>query len=394
MPRSTKELLELWYGPDGTPIVGSSSSTQASPDGEPADTATVDEIEAAVQEWASCNNAGDYARIYALMTDDLAQTMGLQRYAAEEARDMLSSPPSALPQEEWRSFGSARNAVMWPDGRVSANFRAVGLQQPGVAMTTSVIFVEQNGRWLLDGMRTLIVPEPTAPVWSYQVVAEYPHDPDAYTQGLLINDGQLYEGTGRYGESGLRRVEMETGEVLQSHSLSEDYFGEGIAAVDDRIYQLTWLAGTGFVYDMESFTELETFSYPTQGWGLTYDGDRLIMSDGTSRIFFRNPETFEEIGVIEVHDDGLPVSNLNELEYINGEIWANIYTTDWIVRIDPLTGAILSWIDMSGLLPAEAAESDEVDVLNGIAYDPVADRLLVTGKLWPTMFEIEVIPPQ
>jgi glutamine cyclotransferase len=232
-----------------------------------------------------------------------------------------------------------------------------------------------------------------APVWGYEVVAEYPHDPEAYTQGLVIVDGVLYEGTGLEGRSSLRRVDLETGEVLQRTEIDDEHFGEGVAVVGDRIYQLTWQTGTCFVYDRETFEPIETFTYETEGWGLTTDGKRLVMSDGTDRIVFRDPETFEETGHIDVRDGDVPVPYLNELEFIDGEIWANVYTTDWIARIDPATGNVTGWIDLTGLLDLPPG-SAPVDVLNGIAQDPDTGRIYVTGKLWPTLFEIELVAPR
>jgi glutamine cyclotransferase len=232
---------------------------------------------------------------------------------------------------------------------------------------------------------------PTAPVYGYRVVAEYPHDRDAFTQGLVYADGVLYEGTGLNGESELRRVELETGEVLQSVALEEQHFGEGIALLGNRIYQLTWQSQTAFVYDRETFEPVGTLSYPTEGWGLTTDGERLIMSDGTSRIVFRDPETFAELGSIDVQDSGQPIPNLNELEYIDGEIWANVWQSDVIARIDPATGRVTGWINLAGLLERRARQAD---VLNGIAHDPTTGRLFVTGKLWPRIFEIELTDPR
>jgi len=237
-------------------------------------------------------------------------------------------------------------------------------------------------------------PEPSAPVWGYQVVAEYPHDPDAYTQGLVIVDDVLYEGTGLEGRSSLRRVELETGEVLQRTAIDDQHFGEGIAVFEDRIYQLTWQTGRCFVYDRETVQLVETFGYDTEGWGLTTGDTQLIMSDGSNRLVFRDPETFEEMGHVDVMDGDVPVSYLNELEYIDGEVWANVYTTDWIVRIDPANGDVTGWIDLTGLLAPEAIPAQGVDVLNGIAQDPDTGQVYVTGKLWPTLFEIELVPPR
>lgn len=229
----------------------------------------------------------------------------------------------------------------------------------------------------------------TAPVMTYRVLNRYPHDVDAFTQGLVVDRDTLFEGTGLYGSSSLRRVELETGTVVQQSDLAPQFFGEGIVVVDDRIFQLTWQSETGFVYDRNSFAVQDTFFYPHQGWGLTYDGDRLIVSDGTSTLRFWDPETLEVQGEVTVRDGDTPVRRLNELEYINGEVWANVWLTDLVARIDPATGEVLAWIDFSGLLTPE--EERSANVLNGIAYDPERDRLYVTGKLWPWLFEIEVL---
>jgi len=222
------------------------------------------------------------------------------------------------------------------------------------------------------------------------VVHVYPHDPEAFTQGLVYLDGLLYEGTGLNGQSTLRRVDLETGEVLDSRSLPDQFFGEGIAIIDDRIFQLTWLSNVGFIYDLMSFEQIDSFGYPTQGWGLTYDGTHLIMSDGTPTLHFMDPETLEDVRTLQVLDQGTPVHRLNELEYIDGVVYANVWKTDRIARIDPESGEVIDWIDLSGLL-AHGDAADRVDVLNGIAYDAVLDRLFVTGKLWPNLFEIEVV---
>jgi glutaminyl-peptide cyclotransferase len=225
---------------------------------------------------------------------------------------------------------------------------------------------------------------------TYRVLNSYPHDPEAYTQGLAFDaGGNLFEGTGLWGQSSLRRVDLATGAVLQRLDLDAQYFGEGITLLGDRIIQLTWQSQTGFVYDRDSFALLQTFRYPTEGWGITHDGARLIMSDGTATLYFWDPHTLAEIGrVVVVGLDG-PVPRLNELEYVNGEVWANVWLTDEIVRIDPATGRVVGVIDLAGLRPAAAAGAD--DVLNGIAYDAKNGRLFVTGKRWPTLFEIEPI---
>lgn len=233
----------------------------------------------------------------------------------------------------------------------------------------------------------------TVVTYTYRVIDEYPHDIYAWTQGLSFQDDVLYEGTGQYGRSQLRKVDLATGEILQYRSLPDLFFGEGIAVFDNRIYQLTWQSHTGFVYDKNSFELLQTFSYPTWGWGLTHDGSRLIMSDGSAALYFLDPETLTKVGQIEVRDADGPVIMLNELEYIEGEIYANVWQTNRIARIDPGTGQVTGWIDLTGLLKPEDL-GQQVDVLNGIAYDAVGDRLLVTGKLWPKIFEIELLPQE
>jgi glutaminyl-peptide cyclotransferase len=229
------------------------------------------------------------------------------------------------------------------------------------------------------------------PVFGYQVVASYPHDRGAFTQGLVYDQGRLFEGTGLNGQSSIREVRLETGDVLRQDDLAVEYFGEGITIFGDRLIQLTWQSRTGFVYDRDTFEPLREFSYPTEGWGLTHDGTRLIMSDGTATLHFLDPTSFEELGSVEVRDQNGPVTRLNELEYIDGQVYANIWQTDRIARIDPRTGSVRSWIDLEGLLSAD--ERQGADVLNGIAYDPARDRLLVTGKLWPKLFEIDLVPP-
>lgn len=240
----------------------------------------------------------------------------------------------------------------------------------------------------------LATPAPTdqssVPVYGYEVANVYPHDPDAFTQGLIWRDGEFYEGTGLHGRSSLRRVALESGEVLQSVSLPEQYFGEGITLLGDKIYQLTWQSNVGFIYDSESFEVLEEFSYPTEGWGITHDGTQLIMSDGTSTLYFWDPETLETVGQVTVTHEGQPVERLNELEYVDGLVYANVWQTDWILMIDPASGEVQGVIDLSGLLSEDARTGNE-DVLNGIAYDPEGERLFVTGKLWPQLFEIELI---
>jgi glutamine cyclotransferase len=232
---------------------------------------------------------------------------------------------------------------------------------------------------------------PPAPIYTYRVVNAYPHDPAAFTEGLVFYDGYLYEGTGLVGHSSLCKVDLQTGTVQQSRLLPEPFFGEGIAILDGQIVQLTWKSQVGFVYDQETFELERTFAYPTEGWGLTTDGERWIMSDGTATLHFLDRQTLREVGRVQVAGDRGPVANLNELEYVNGEVFANVWKTDRIVRIDPATGVVTGWIDLTGIL-STVAVSSQVDVLNGIAYDGGNDRLFVTGKLWPWLFEIELVP--
>lgn len=235
-------------------------------------------------------------------------------------------------------------------------------------------------------------PTPAPPTnYTFRVVEIFPHDPNAFTQGLVYLDGKLYEGTGRWGESTLREVALETGAVLRSRPLDAQYFGEGITILNDTVYQLTWQEQTGFVYDRATFEPSQTFTYSHEGWGITHDGTRLIVSDGTATIRFWDPNTLQETGNISVRDHEGPVNRLNELEYVDGEIWANIWLTDLIARISPETGDVLGYIDLTGLLDTSAL-AQPADVLNGIAFDSATGRLFVTGKLWPSLFEIEVIP--
>ena len=235
-------------------------------------------------------------------------------------------------------------------------------------------------------------PTPTPPpTYTYRVINTYPHDPAAFTQGLIFVDGELYEGTGRWGESTLREVALATGAALRLQPLDAQYFGEGITLLGDKIYQLTWQDQTGFVYDRDTFEPLQTFTYPHEGWGITQDGTRLIVSDGTATLRFWDPDTLQETGQITVRDNEGPLNRLNELEFVNGEIWANIWLTDLIARISPETGDVLGYIDLTGLLDTSTL-TQPVDVLNGLAFDSETGHIFVTGKLWPSLFEIEVIP--
>jgi glutamine cyclotransferase len=227
--------------------------------------------------------------------------------------------------------------------------------------------------------------------YTYDVVDVYPHDETAFTQGLLFEDGVLYEGTGLYGQSSIRRVELETGDILQSYNLSNRFFGEGITIFGDKIIQLTWRSNRGFVYDKQSFELVQEFTYPTEGWGITHDSTNLIMSNGTSTLHFLDPETLTQVSEIEVYyNETEPVTRLNELEYIKGKVYANIWLEERIAVINPQTGEVTSWINLEGIQDLENLDGDSV--LNGIAYDETEDRLFVTGKRWPQLFEISLIP--
>jgi glutamine cyclotransferase len=227
----------------------------------------------------------------------------------------------------------------------------------------------------------------STPVYNYRVVRHYPHDRLAFTQGLVYEGGVFYEGTGLHGQSALRKVDPVSGRILKEIRLDPSHFGEGIAVFGDRIAQLTWKSRIGFVYDKNSFQLVRTFTYPGEGWGITHDGRRLIMSDGTAVLRFLDPQDFREVATLGVHDQSRAVSGLNELEYVRGTIYANVWPTDRIAVIDPRRGRIEAWIDLKGLL--SKTEMQGVDVLNGIAYDTRGDRLFVTGKLWPKVFEIK-----
>jgi glutaminyl-peptide cyclotransferase len=250
-------------------------------------------------------------------------------------------------------------------------------------------------------MRTLIVVAALAacacspvshagvPEYGYDVVHVYPHDRSAFTEGLFYLDGYLYESTGLEMRSSIRKVKLETGEVVQKHDLPDDYFGEGIVKWKDKLYQLTYKTEVGFVYDFNTFQEKSEFHYRGEGWAFTTDGKQLYMDDGSSQIRIWDPETLRETGRLNVTDGGEPVEQINELEWVKGEIFANIWQSQRVARIDPKTGKVVGWIDLAGLL--NPAESQGVDVLNGIAYDAEHDRLFVTGKFWPKLFEIKLV---
>jgi len=230
-------------------------------------------------------------------------------------------------------------------------------------------------------------PQPT-PVYGYEVVNVYPHDREAFTQGLLFRDGVLYESTGLNGKSSLRKVQLETGKVLQQIPVDARYFAEGLTDWGPRLVQLTWNTNVGFVYDLASFKQQQTFSYSGEGWGLARDDRRLIMSDGTSTLRFLDPQTLKVTGQVQVTDGGVPIRDVNELEYVDGQVYANVWLTDRIAIIAPDTGRVTAWLNLAGLMSKSRLSGDAV--LNGIAYDTQRKRLFVTGKLWPSLFEIKV----
>lgn len=232
----------------------------------------------------------------------------------------------------------------------------------------------------------------SAPVGGYTVVRSYPHDTTAFTEGLFYRDGFMFESTGLAGRSFIRKWNLETGFSEQERMVDSHYFGEGIVDWKNRLYELTWTNELGFIYDIDTFEKVGEFTYPGEGWALTRDDKRLMMSDGTSFIRFLDPDTLKETGRIEVTDDGAPVRNLNELEWVKGELLANIWQTTRIARIDVKTGHVLGWIELAGLLKEAGVTGQRDDVLNGIAYDAAGDRLFVTGKLWPKVFEIKLTP--
>jgi len=249
-------------------------------------------------------------------------------------------------------------------------------------------------RHLIILLSIFLIPAASAqvPVHGFNILNKFPHDYSSFTQGLFFSDGFLYEGSGRNGQSVLKKLRLEDGEVLMSKRLSNRYFGEGIEVVGDKIFQLTWQSHMVFVYDKETFDQVGNFYNPTEGWGLAYNGTELILSDGTDTLYFLDPESFVASRQVTVTLADQPVPSLNELEFINDEIWANVWQTDFIVRIDPLTGVVNSIVNLAGLSD-QTVKSESDAVLNGIAWDAEAERLFVTGKLWSDIFEIELVEP-
>lgn len=257
--------------------------------------------------------------------------------------------------------------------------------------TIKLVAFHPDNKRSVANLTVIVKPDRAPEKLRYKIVREYPHDPKAYTQGLVYEDGILYESTGQYGESGIRKQEMKSGKILSALSIDNRLFGEGIALLNDKIYQLTWTSGKGFIYDLKTFSLESTFTYNTQGWGITTIGDKLVMSDGSNKLYHIAPSSFDIIKEVEVYDHNGPVRNLNELEYIDGLVWANVWMQDRIVMIDPVTGEVRQELDLSRLLSgAERARlNDSDDVLNGIAWNPEKGTVYVTGKRWPKLFEIK-----
>ncbi|MBV6644451.1 MAG: glutaminyl-peptide cyclotransferase [Cyclobacteriaceae bacterium] len=266
----------------------------------------------------------------------------------------------------------------------SWKYRSPQTGSPRIKLTA---YFEGRKEVLYPKVRFLSAHEPEE--FTYKVVRSFPHDKKAYTQGLYVKDNILVESTGQHKESTLRKVDLQSGKVLKLVKLPDSFFGEGCTEWNNQIFQLTWKSNTAIVYDQD-FNELNRFSYPTEGWGLTTMGDTLVMSDGTEKLHLVNPRDFSEIKVLEVYDNKKAIKDLNELEFFNGLIYANVYTKDFIVAIDPQTGAVMQKIDLSGLLSSDE-QINNTDVLNGIAYDSENDKILVTGKWWPKVFEVTFV---
>jgi glutamine cyclotransferase len=265
-----------------------------------------------------------------------------------------------------------------------------GLSMGLHSISTEIFF---DGKSEINTSAILITSDIVPARFSYLVRNKLPHDINAYTQGLEFVNGELYEGTGLNGKSELRQVNLRTGSVIRTKKLDSQYFGEGITISDDKIYQITYQSNKGFVYDLKTFDVIKEFTFTTEGWGLTHDDQHLIMSDGTNKIYFLDKETFERKKEMEVYDNIGPVYMINELEYINGEIWANIYLSQDIIRIDPKTGKVTGKINCSGIFDPSTV-SHKTDVLNGIAYDEITKKIYLTGKLWPNIFEVEFLNEQ
>ncbi len=306
----------------------------------------------------------------------------------QEIKVSLSPQPAGLKFDSVRIYFDGKEAGTVKSAPWNFSVPASVNSHTGRKPVKAVAYSNNN---VLTATHFIVVYSDIVPKrYGYKVIHTYPHDKEAFTQGLFYYDGLFYEGTGQEAGSSLREVEPATGKVIRQTTLDPSLFGEGITLYRDRIYQVTWKNKVGFVYDRKTFNVINKIYYQTEGWGLTTVENRIVMSDGTNVLYFYDPETFTTISRIEVYDNKKKVDQLNELEYINGEIWANIWMTDLIARIDPATGRVNSYVDLSGLFPESERLKSDADVLNGIAYDPVNKRIFVTGKRWPKLYEIAV----
>lgn len=297
-----------------------------------------------------------------------------ERFPVDSVQIFFNSEKINVPSKDTRSF-----TYRIPEGKTGGN-------------TIKIIAYHPENKRGIATVTINVKPDKAPDKYAYEVIKVFPHDTKAYTQGLVYHDGFIYEGTGKEGESTLRKTNVATGEILSVLSIDNNLFGEGVTIYKDKIYQITWTSRKGFVYDLKTFTLESTFSYNSEGWGITTAGDKLIMSDGSNKLYHITPSNFNIIKQVEVYDNNGPVEQLNELEYVNGLVWANVWLTDRIVAIDPETGAVKAELDMSALLkPAERAKiNDKDDVLNGIAYNPEKDTYYLTGKHWPKLFEVKI----
>jgi glutamine cyclotransferase len=328
---------------------------------------------------------------------DAAMIKLIRLISPEENKAFRLKDPIKVAMEVISSDSQPDSVIISFDGKAVASLKAAPWEYiipPANALTTgrkSVKVTAYRGKHMQNPVtRFTVIYSDIAPKrYGYKVVHSYPHDTEAFTQGLVYDKGVLFEGTGQKTGSSLREVELQSGRVIRQHNLDASLFGEGIALYRDRIYEVTWENKVGFIYDKATFNVINKIYYASQGWGLTTINDRIVMGDGSNVLAFYEPDMFTIISRIEVYDNEKKVDSLNELEYINGEIWANIWMSDLIARIDPVSGKVLAYIDLKGLLP-ESDRTPETDVLNGIAYDPDGKRIFVTGKKWPKLFEIRL----
>ena len=306
-----------------------------------------------------------------------------------DAVKIAFSTKEKFPADSIQIFWNGEKTATTGAGKTEYDYR-IPATKTGRNTLKLVAFHPDNKRSVAH-LTVIVKPDRAPEHLSYKIIREYPHDPKAYTQGLVYQDGILYESTGQYGESGIRKQDIKSGKILSALSIDNRLFGEGITLLNDKIYQLTWTSGKGFIYDLKTFSLESTFTYNTQGWGITTIGDKLIMSDGSHKLYHIAPSSFNIIKEVEVYDHNGPVKNLNELEYTNGLVWANVWMQDRIVMIDPATGEVKKELDLSRLLSgAERAKlNDSDDVLNGIAWNPEKETVYVTGKRWPKLFEIK-----